>query len=363
MLQGKRGTDPPPRGSGDRTRKRVAETGPAAPPGTRGPQRERYAPYALLDGGACSTAVPLHPLGLSCDVADRPHAPVASRAPKRPKPGRRLQANQTMSLNESSSLDRLSTMDANILFTIMSFSCSEEAARLGTTNKAWKSKLHEDNFARRLWRSKSIKRWGEAVDAVGGPSQNRDWYKYFCNRSASARLPPECSPLDLIQERYAGDPFRMLSSCILASRTSGGFIIRRVISDFFEAYPSPTDVINGDANEMARILHPLGLNRERTMKRFATDFLSLDLTDGRVSRLHGCGNFAQNSWDVFCHGRYLKVLRDKKGDKNVKSYASYLKRLFAGETVGETPKRVSTKKRKKYTTTTTRRLTRNRTKA
>lgn len=253
-------------------------------------------------------------------------------------------------------------MDANILFTIMSFSCSEEAARLGTTNKAWKSRLHQDNFAQRLWRSKSMKRWGEAVDIVEGPSPNRDWYKYFCNRSASARLPSECSPLDLIQERYADDPFRMLSSCILASRTSGGFIIRRVISDFFEAYPSPTAVINGDTNDMATMLHPLGLNRERTMKRFAIDFLSPEWTDGRVSRLHGCGNFAQNSWDVFCHGRYQQVLRDKKGDRNVKSYASYLKRCLAGETVGEIPKKETTKKRKKYTTTITRRLTRSRTK-
>lgn len=269
-----------------------------------------------------------------------------------------------MSSDEGSSLDdRLSTVDANILFTIMSFSCSEEAARLGTTNKAWKLRLHEDNFARRLWRSKSMKRWGEAVEGPSPNASDRDWYKYFRNRSASARIPSKCSPLDLIQERYADDPFRMLSSCILASRTSGGFIIRRVISDFFAVYPTPTSVINGDTNDMATMLHPLGLNRERTMKRFANDFLSPDWTGGRVSRLHGCGNFAQNSWDVFCHGRYQQVLRDKKGDRNVKSYASYLKRFLAGEPAGETPKKGTTaKKRKKYTTVVTRRLTRNRTK-
>jgi len=154
------------------------------------------------------------------------------------------------------------------------------------------------------------------------------WYGYYRQRSSCfPDRPAQISHLDLIQEQYATDPYRLLTVCILCSRTSGGYLVRTTAGQFLDRYPTPTAVLEEeDMAAMAELLHPLGLNRERTMKRFVHDFLA-PWTD--VKELHGCGAFAKASFDVFCRGDYRSVLRDKKADRNVKAYAAFVRRLLA----------------------------------
>ena len=103
--------------------------------------------------------------------------------------------------------------------------------------------------------------------------------------------------------------------------------MRTTARQFLEQYPTPTSVLyEENMTEMAELLHPLGLNRERTMKRFVRDFLA-PWSD--VKELHGCGAFAKASFDVFCRGDYRSVLKDKKADRNVKAYAGFVRRLLA----------------------------------
>ena len=257
--------------------------------------------------------------------------------------------------------DVLSRLDDNLLFKILQYTAPSDSTRTGITNVEWKKRLLEDNmFSKRLWKTYSSERWGKGVLSSEVDQAEVSWYQYFRQRCSWWKKPLDTSPLDLIQEYWATDPYKLLTSCILCSRTSGGFIIRQVIRDFFGDYPTPTSVIEEDVKVLASKLHPLGLNREKTMKRFAADFLNLDWTN--ASQLHGCGAFAASSFDIFCRGDYKKVLKDKKADKNVKAFASYLKRLCLGVNVQVevNKQRRHRVKRKSNAEPNARRMTRNR---
>jgi len=185
-----------------------------------------------------------------------------------------------------------------------------------------------------LWRTFAAERWGHAVTLEGDEDIVDDrtnayarWYVYYRRRCSTWSTPPSPSPLGLIQEPYAADPYTLLTSCILCSRTSGSEIIRTVVGCFLDKYPTPTHVLEGDTTVMAKELHPLGLNRERTMKLFAAGFLKANWTN--VTDLHGCGAFASSSHDVFCLGNWVDILNDKTADRNVQAYAAFCKTYLA----------------------------------
>lgn len=246
----------------------------------------------------------------------------------------------------SAEVTTIESIDDDSILNILLYSSPIASAKLGMCSKKWRDKIflqmkhaHEGEcsgdsiLASRLWKSFAINRWGNRV-ALANSSNDDDydssssssiaWYEYYKHRCSSSwellrpALQEGVSHLDLIQEQYAHDPYRLLTACILCSRTSGGPTIRKVVHDFLEKYSNPTSVIDADITIMARELHPLGLNRERVMRRFAKDFLRMEWTGGDVTALHGCGAFAASSFAVFCRGEYKRVMKDKKADKNVK---------------------------------------------
>jgi hypothetical protein len=229
----------------------------------------------------------------------------------------------------------------DLLQPILQFAGAEASANLGLASRKY-SGLVFAPANDSLWKHFALARWGAAVvtagvleadgsdndDATDAATTFSNWYKYFRRRcSVRWKMPPVPSQLDLIQERYASDPWKLLTSCILCSRTSGGSTVRTAVHDFLRKYPTPTHVIGADAKVMAKELHPLGLNRERTMKRFAADFVGPSWT--HVTELHGCGAFAASSHSLFCLGDWKAVLRDKEADRNVRAYASHCQRYDA----------------------------------
>lgn len=252
----------------------------------------------------------------------------------------------------------LSSTSDDIMYRILRLVGPSSAVMLAQTSPRWTEKILRSAVSGQLvWKSFAIERWGHAVslgdgercqveegsDVSGGGNSDlhsadedtqekqqvssvSSWYNYYRHRCSTWSKPPQISHLALIQEQYAHDPYQLLSACILCSRTSGSCTIRTVVRCFLQKYPTPTDVIEADINVMANELHSLGLNRERTMKRFASDFV-LPWED--VKELHGCGAFASSSHDVFCKGDWKSVLRDKKADRNVRAYAAFCRRLFA----------------------------------
>ncbi len=131
--------------------------------------------------------------------------------------------------------------------------------------------------------------------------------------------------------RYGYDPWKLLSGCVLSSRTSGGDRVWGPIRAFFERFPTPTAVLDeAEANGLAgmeEMLKPLGLNRERTITRAAEGFLRVW---DRPSELYGCGKFAEDSWLAFCHGEVRKVAKDPRADRNVRAYAAWAVKALRG---------------------------------
>lgn len=274
----------------------------------------------------------------------------------------------------------LSSVPEDGLLHILQYAGACASARLGLTSQAWGEKIlreEDGGFSQGLWREFAEDRWGYEIrryefDNDIDESDHIRWLQYYRHRSSSVASPSCNSPLDLIQEYYAHDPYRLLASCILCSRTSGGPTIRNVVTAFLKKYPTPTHVVEADFWTLREELLPLGLNREKATKLFAGGFLG---QWAEVTELYGCGaGLASASFDVFCRGDYSKVLRDKKADRTVKAYASYLKRIREGsgeeeEDAGTTreakPKatKKAAKKRKaptKRNSLPARRMTRNR---
>lgn len=308
-------------------------------------------------------------------------------------------------MEEENLFERMVLSSSDNLLTILSFASPLDSAKLGLVNKKCnKIILCSETTGERLWKLYSLRRWGSGAtiqgnndDDSGKITKSKDqktekksdsrenltsspssvpsslWYNYYRHRSSyalSANLPK--STLLLIQEDYATDPYKLLSACILCSRTSGGPLIRNIVEDFFNHYPTPTDVCEADGATLEEELLPLGLHRERTIQRFAKDFLG---NWSKVTDLHGCGAFAAASWDVFCRGDWKTVLRDKKADRNVRAYASFLKRSQQPSSTGDNepemislpakakrkaPTKNKNRKRKLKSVAPTRRTTRNR---
>ena len=252
------------------------------------------------------------------------------------------------SANDETAPDSLSD---DCLYHILLLAGPRASGTLGLTcSYAYNRVLSSLVTSSRVWKVFAVQRWGKACaqsvsdadssdpaaiafnagdeDDVLSPSSASPWYGYYRQRCSSfPKRPKQISHLDLIQEHYASDPYRLLTVCILCSRTSGGYLVRNTAGQFLEKYPTPTSVLEEkDIDAMAKLLHPLGLNRERTMKRFVHDFLG---PWADVKELHGCGLFAKASFDVFCRGDYKTVLKDKKADRNVKAYAAFVRRLLA----------------------------------
>jgi hypothetical protein len=202
----------------------------------------------------------------------------------------------------------------------------------------------------RVFRSFSVRRWGVHVlddddeDKVGAAASSASasssppfsWRSYYAHRSSTWVCP--ASPQGLFQEDVGSDPWKLIASCVLSSRTSGGPAVREAVAAFFEAYPTPSAVLEADPIELEALLFPLGLHRERIIPRTATGFLSRAWTGQGAAALFGCGKFVEDSWRTFCLGEYARVARDTKSDANVRAYASWCvrmeKRLGAGAGAG-----------------------------
>ena len=227
-------------------------------------------------------------------------------------------------------LSLLDHVDDDALRLILLYAGPVASGTLGKVSVHWRDRILENNNL--VWKHFCQQRWGSAVVSSSSSSSSSlpplppKWYEYYRHRSSSWKIigNNESSSLNLIQEEYAHDPYQLLSACILASRTSGGYIVRKTVRDFLTKYQTPTQVLTtGDLEIMGKELRPLGMNRERTIQKFAAGFVK---PWNCVTELHGCGAFCKSSHALFCHGDWKGVLRNKKADRNVRAYAAFCKR-------------------------------------
>jgi endonuclease III len=102
------------------------------------------------------------------------------------------------------------------------------------------------------WRDEAVKRWGSRVALL----ELVDWEAYVVSRNAS---PAPASPLELMQERYVTDIWRLLIACTLMSRVSSLPVKEKAIGSFFSRYTNASEVLEGDPTDMFEMLKPLGL--------------------------------------------------------------------------------------------------------
>ena len=111
--------------------------------------------------------------------------------------------------------------------------------------RAWLAESREAMISRRVepedaggWRAEAVRRWGEGVAAAEAGTGAVCWETFVRTRLSR---PPPPSPHALLQEFYAHDPWRLLSCCVLMSRVSSWETKHFCISEFFKAFPTPSD--------------------------------------------------------------------------------------------------------------------------
>uniref|UniRef100_A0A453JHZ7 HhH-GPD domain-containing protein n=1 Tax=Aegilops tauschii subsp. strangulata TaxID=200361 RepID=A0A453JHZ7_AEGTS len=103
---------------------------------------------------------------------------------------------------------------------------------------------------------------------------------------------PPRSPHNLLQEKYASDPWKVMLICMFLNLTQG-IQVKRILDGFFERYPDPWSAINADPDKMAEYLAPLGLQhiRTRNIKKLSKQYVGNEWT--HITQLCGVGKYAQ----------------------------------------------------------------------
>lgn len=109
---------------------------------------------------------------------------------------------------------------------------------------------------------------------------------------------PSVSPLNLLQELYRENPWKMLVCCLFLNQTTRKQV-DKIREEFFLRYPSPQHLLKTEDEEIEDLIKSLGFKRVRTqrLKRFSLEFISKEWKE--PIELHGIGKYAQESWEIF----------------------------------------------------------------
>ena len=118
----------------------------------------------------------------------------------------------------------------------------------------------------------------------------------------------------LLQEIYQDDPWKMLVCCILLNLTKRQQV-DGIRHELFNKYPTEYEMMEADEVELSEILKPLGLYRRRakTLIKFSWMWVN-GFND--VMELHGIGQYAKDSWEIF----QMDNVQIKPTDKVLQEY-------------------------------------------
>jgi methyl-CpG-binding domain protein 4 len=110
------------------------------------------------------------------------------------------------------------------------------------------------------------------------------------------------SPYQLLQEIYIDDPWKSQVCCILLNCTRR-VQVDRVRTELFNTYRSALELSEADPIQLAGLLRPLGFynRRAKSLIRFSKEWITIDWS--HPSQLHGIGQYASDSWDIFYNNR------------------------------------------------------------
>jgi hypothetical protein len=141
----------------------------------------------------------------------------------------------------------------------------------------------------------------------------------------------------LIQEQYFFDEharWKMLVTCLSLNLTRGSQV-RSVLPVLFSLYDTPDKLANACETDLMPILQPLGMVNKRvySFRRFSDEFLTKSFK--RVKQLYGCGQYAQDSDDIFWAGLWQEFTKGRElRDSELKRYVSFLESYYNSVAAG-----------------------------
>ena len=108
--------------------------------------------------------------------------------------------------------------------------------------------------------------------------------------------------------------------CLMLNQTSRKQV-EPMISRFFDLFPTPESVVDGDEDTLRSLLRPLGLvnRRIKTIKRFSEEFVTKRWTAAK--ELYGCGKYADDAYRIFVKGEWSDV---EPNDHALNDYHNFL---------------------------------------
>ena len=121
----------------------------------------------------------------------------------------------------------------------------------------------------------------------------------------TAWKPPK-SPYDLIQEHLYEDPWKVLVACVFCNLTRR-HTAEPLLWKFFDMYPSASDAMRANPEELEDFLKPIGMSKRRshTLVRMSKEYVENKWVE--PIELYGIGKYANDAWKIFCTGRWKEV--------------------------------------------------------
>ncbi|PHU25267.1 hypothetical protein BC332_03599 [Capsicum chinense] len=147
----------------------------------------------------------------------------------------------------------------------------------------------------------------------------------YLRRTEDNTWVPPRSPFNLLQEKHAHDPWRVLVICILLNCTTG-LQVRRVVEDFFTMCPNAVAATEVAPEDIEKLIRPLGLYTKRSLSipQLSQEYLGKSWT--HVTQLHGIGKYAADAYAIFCTGKWDQV---EPSDHMLNKYWDFLHELRA----------------------------------
>ena len=109
-------------------------------------------------------------------------------------------------------------------------------------------------------------------------------------------------------------------SCLLLNQTTRKQV-DKVIDELFHSYPGPASMATAKDEDLYSIIRSLGMAERRTatLKRFSHEYMTKQWKSPK--ELYGCGKYAEDTWLIFCEGKWAQV---EPSDHALNNYHSYL---------------------------------------
>jgi adenine-specific DNA glycosylase len=116
--------------------------------------------------------------------------------------------------------------------------------------------------------------------------------------------------IDIIQEKYSDDPWKVLVCCILLNQTNNKQV-RPLIDDFFEKWPTPRSILSEDVSIISSFIKTTGFQNVKA-KRIKDFSFAWENGERDPFKFPGIGKYGREAWRIFIDYDVSFIPNDKK---------------------------------------------------